>query len=368
MCDLVVGVRDQHLHGVAVRQAHDDLRGRTEVHETIDHPGQVVLPGASVLDDAGALGADDDLRGAGRAHRAAPGPQLEPLQAHAVTAPGSRAERLDREQVGHAEKVGDVRVRRLGVHLAGRTDLRDDAVVHHGEAVAHRERLFLVVRHVDEGDADVALQCGELVLERLAQLRVEGTERFVEQQHRRFEHQRAGKRDPLLLPTGELRGLALRQPLEAHERDRVADPALPVGLAHAALPPQAVRDVVLDVEVREQRVALEHRVHGPAVRGRAREVDAVEQDRPGRRLLEPGDETQRRGLAATRRAEEREELPRADREVDAVDGDEIAEPLLEADQLDRAAGRARRAAAARLSATGRRVGLRGHCPRGHAAL
>ena len=39
------------------------------------------------------------------------------------------------------------------VHLGGRADLLDPAVVEHGEAVAHRERLLLVVRHVDEGRA-----------------------------------------------------------------------------------------------------------------------------------------------------------------------------------------------------------------------
>ena len=78
------------------------------------------------------------------------------------------------------------------------------------------------------------LQRGELVLQRLAQLGVERAERLVEQEHRRLQHERAGERDPLLLTARELRGLAVRQTFEAHQRDRVADPALAIGLAHAA--------------------------------------------------------------------------------------------------------------------------------------
>ena len=241
------------------------------------------------------------------------------------------------EQVRDAEEVGDVRVGRLGVHLTRRADLRDVTAVHHGEAVAHRERLLLVVGHVEEGDPDVALQRGELVLERLAQLGVERAERLVEQEHRAVRARARGRvrRAAAGRPTAA-RACACAEPFEPNQRDRVADPALPVGLADPALPAQAVRDVVLDREMREQRVALEHGVDRPAVRRSACEVDAVEEDRPGGRLLEPGDEPQCRGLAASRRPEQREELARADRQVDAVDGHELAEALLETDQLDRA--------------------------------
>ena len=55
------------------------------------------------------------------------------------------------------------------------------------------------------------------------------------------------------------------------------------------------------------------------------------------RLFEAADHAQRRGLAAARRSEQREELARLDHEVDVVDGDEVAELLAQRDELDPAA-------------------------------
>jgi hypothetical protein len=55
-------------------------------------------------------------------------------------------------------------------------------VAEDGQAVAHRERLLLVVRDVDEGQPDLLLDLLELDLHRLAQLQVERAERLVEQQ------------------------------------------------------------------------------------------------------------------------------------------------------------------------------------------
>ena len=49
-------------------------------------------------------------------------------------------------------------------------------------AVAHRERFLLVVGHVDEGDADLALERLELELHLLAELEVERAQRLVEEE------------------------------------------------------------------------------------------------------------------------------------------------------------------------------------------
>ena len=67
---------------------------------------------------------------------------------------------------------------------------------------------------------------------------------------------------------------------------------------------------------------------------RVDEVDSVEQDAPAGRLFEAADHPQRRGLAAARGAEEREELTGFDHQVDVVDGDEIAELLAQRGELD----------------------------------
>ena len=112
------------------------------------------------------------------------------------------------------------------VDLARRADLLDAALVHHRDAVAHRERLFLVVRHEDERDADLALDALQLELHRLAQLQVERAERLVEQQRARVVDERAGQRDALLLAAGELARLAVREVGEPHDLEQLADAPL----------------------------------------------------------------------------------------------------------------------------------------------
>jgi hypothetical protein len=76
--------------------------------------------------------------------------------------------------------------------------------------------------------------------------------------------------------------------------------------------------------VREQRVGLEHH-RDVAIGGRqVRDISAADQDRPRGRHFEPGDHAQRRGLAAARRAEQRDQLARLDEQRDVVDGRDLA--------------------------------------------
>ena len=98
-----------------------------------------------------------------------------------------------------AEELGDEHGRRVLVDLARRADLLDAPVGHHREAVAHAERLLLVVGDEDERDADLLLHRLELDAQLLADPRVERAERLVEQQHGGAQHERAGQRDALLL-------------------------------------------------------------------------------------------------------------------------------------------------------------------------
>ena len=109
------------------------------------------------------------------------------------------------------------------VELARPRDLLDQADVHDGDAVAHRERLFLVVRDVHERRARARLDLLELELHLLAQLEVERAQRLVEQQGRRLVDERAREGDALLLAARELPGLALLHALEAHRAHRLRD-------------------------------------------------------------------------------------------------------------------------------------------------
>ena len=93
---------------------------------------------------------------------------------------------------------------------------------------------------------------------------------------------------------------------------------------------------------------LEHHLHvaaqGPhLLAAEARQVGAVELDRPGRRLQQPGDEAGERRLARPGLADESERLALADRQVDAVDGADHRRPAEQAlaspeEVLDEAVG------------------------------
>src|SRR5690606_32882001 len=83
---------------------------------------------------------------------------------------------------------------------------------------------------------------------------------------------------------------------------------------------------------------LEYGIHRPLVRGHALDLLAVDPDGAARCLLEAADEVECRRLAAAAGAEQGEELPLADHEVELVQGDGLAEVLCDPLQLDRGGG------------------------------
>ena len=107
---------------------------------------------------------------------------------------------------------------------AGAAELLDPAVVEDGDLVAHRQRLFLVVRDVDERHPELALELLEEELHLLAELQVERAERLVEQEHPGAVDERAGERDALALAAGELDGLAVAVGVEADRLQHLGDP------------------------------------------------------------------------------------------------------------------------------------------------
>ncbi len=224
------------------------------------------------------------------------------------------------------------------VDLARTADLLHATGVHDGDPVGHRERLFLVVRHVDERRPELALDALQLRLHLSSQLDVEGTEGLVEEEGGRVVHEGARECHPLLLATRELPRPATLEPFELDDPEHRLDP-LPMLASRDVLHLQPERHVVVDRHVRKQGVLLEHHVDAAPVRRRVGDVLAVQQDAARVRRLEPGDHPQRRGLPASRRAEQREELTVPDAEVELVDGGVAPEPLadaLERDRVDRA--------------------------------
>src|SRR5262249_15233567 len=94
------------------------------------------------------------------------------------------ARRLDAalEEVAAPDEICDEAVPRVIIEFALRPDLLDAAFIHDDEAVRHRERLLLVVRHHDGGEAELLLQLADLDAHLLPQLGVEIGERLVEKQ------------------------------------------------------------------------------------------------------------------------------------------------------------------------------------------
>ncbi len=168
----------------------------------------------------------------------------------------------------------------------------------------------------------------QLDLQVLAEAGVERSERLVEQQHARAQDEGARERDALLLAARELARLALLVARELHQRERLGDRLGALALRDLlVLEPEG--DVVGHVEVREERVALEHGVDVAAVRRRLRDVLAVEQDAPAGRPLEARDHAQRRRLAAAGGPDHGEELARRHVHVDAVDRDDVGAERLD---------------------------------------
>ena len=156
-------------------------------------------------------------------------------------------------------------------------DLLDPRVVHDDDAVGHRERFLLVVRHVDEHEAELALEVAQLDAHAQLQQPVEVAERLVEQERLRLRDEHARERDALLLAAGEPRGLRLGELREPDHLERVASACFAALVLVDAVHLEPERDVLEHRAVREEREVLEDR-RGRPLGGR----DAVTSDWPSR--------------------------------------------------------------------------------------
>jgi hypothetical protein len=156
------------------------------------------------------------------------------------------------------------------------------------------------------------------------ELRVEVGQRLVHQEDRRVADDRAAHRDPLPLPAGQVARLAAQQLGQAERSGGRADPAVPLRLGDAGVL-QGEADVLVDGQVRVERVVLED--HGHVSPPGRDVVDHVAADADGARRdrLKAGDHAQRGGLAAAGRADEHHELPVGDVQGEPVDGGHAAD-------------------------------------------
>ncbi len=237
-----------------------------------------------------------------------------------------RADLLQPEQAhggsGSDERRHEV-VTRLGEDARRGVVLRDAAVLAEDrDPVPELDRLLDVVGDEHDGLADLRLQLQELVLQPVADDRVDRPERFVHQHDRRVGRERAGDTDPLLLASGQLLGVARAVGLrfQADEVQQLVD-ACPDPLLVPAQSARDERDVGRDGQVGEEADLLDDiaDVAAQLVGVDVGDVPAVEDDPAGRGLDQPVDHPHRRRLAASRRTHQHDDLALGDLQRELLD-------------------------------------------------
>src|SRR5581483_11665471 len=70
--------------------------------------------------------------------------------------------RLSRKnQIGGTQESGDEARSRTGVQLVGSPELQQSPQIHDSDPIGERERLFLIVRHEDSRDPELALHLAD---------------------------------------------------------------------------------------------------------------------------------------------------------------------------------------------------------------
>jgi len=206
------------------------------------------------------------------------------------------------------------RVRRV-VHLFRRSDLLDAPLAHDHDPVRELQGLFLVVGHEHRRVARLVVDLAQPPAQLLADLGVQGAEGFVEQENPRLDRQGARKGHPLTLSAGQLGRKPVFEPRQLHELQQlqhaIAD-GLPRRAAAAGPDAEPEGDVVEDRHVTEQGIVLENESDVAFPHGLGGRVLLAKEDGSCGRELQPGDEAQQGCLAGAGRAEQGDQLARAD--------------------------------------------------------
>src|SRR5262249_55470697 len=149
----VAGVLDKNLDLLARGETDAELHRITEIDPAFHHSRYAVLAGRAVILQSHALRPDRHLRRAGSALIAPAGTQFEVSETHAAAAIGIGTFSRRHHEVRYAEEVSDKERRRRFVDFPGRRRLLNTAMRHDRDAIAHGQRLFLIVRHINKGDA-----------------------------------------------------------------------------------------------------------------------------------------------------------------------------------------------------------------------
>ena len=272
------------------------------------------------VDALGAILADDELlRADGAAHLLLCGlVQSVDVLMVAVRKGDDAALDVGVHDVGASDEGGHEDILRALVDVAGGADVLDDAILHDSDAVTDGHCLFLIVGDIHSGDAHALLGVADDAAHLDTELCVQIGKRLVHQQHVRRDDQRAGQCDALLLAAGQLVGHTVGILHDLHQVQELIRPLLDLGLVHLAVL-QAEGHIVPDGEVREDGVVLEH--HADVALAGVHIVDPllIEEDVAALDGVEACDHTEKGGLAAAGGAEQGEQLPISDLQIQIRD-------------------------------------------------
>ena len=191
--------------------------------------------------------------------------------------------------------------------------LGDPQIIKHHDTVGKSECLLLVMRDIDHGDLQLLLDLLELLAQNHFNLRIQGGHRLIEKDDIRIKDKGTGDSHSLLLTTGKLLRLLKDVLLQPYGLDNLPNLLVDLILAHllavlALLTLKSVADIMIDIHVREQRIALENDADVPVLRSHVRDIHAVLDDLPAARLLDTNQHAQDGRFATARRAQEGEKL------------------------------------------------------------
>ena len=237
------------------------------------------------------------------------------------------------EDVALADEVGHESVDGLVIYVDGAACLLDNSVVHDDDGVAEGQGLLLVVGHIQECNAQLFVDFLQLHLHVLTHLVVEGAQRLVEQQHLRRVDERTGYSHALLLAAGQRLYVAPLVVGHVDHLEGLANALLDLVLRHL-VELEAESDVVVYVQMREKRVALENRVYGAFVRRDGVHLLSAYLYRTFVRSHESSKDSQKSGLATTGRTENGDEFTFLNMQIDIIQNLFVSEPLRDMVQTD----------------------------------
>ena len=158
----------------------------------------------------------------------------------------------------------------------------------------------------------------QFILHVLAQAQIKRAQRLVEQQHLRTVDQRASNRHTLLLAAGQARHFAVFKALQADNLQHLGYAFVDLILLDLCNT-QAEGDIVVHVQMRKQRVALEDCIDLALIGGQIVDPLAVEQHIAGCRRQKAADNPEHGRLSAAAGPQQCEEFLVVDVQIDVVE-------------------------------------------------